>query len=182
MASSAAAAPAVQHYHFAFTCTSTPTSAADPSQCVGPNGPTEIDPEQCDIPGTQVDSQSGNVQVFADGTRKVEWKETWVFTSALTGKSIESRSNYQLTSNTAPIDNGNGTVSFVFAFKGLEQQLKLPNGSILMRDTGPVTFTLSFDASSGDFVSFDVSGEKGPHPNIDSGGALFCDVIVPALS
>jgi hypothetical protein len=180
MASSAAAAPLVQHYHFSFTCMSTPGSPADPNDCVGPFGPTEIDPELCDIPGTNVDSQSGNVQVFADSTMKVEWQESYVFTSALTGKSIESLSNEQFTTNRAPIDNGDGTVSFVFAFKGLEQQLKLPNGPVLVRDAGPVTFTLTVDAATGDFVSFTVS-EQGPHPITDSGGN-FCQFIVPALS
>lgn len=181
-ASSATAAPPVQHFHFAFVCTATPTLPADPSKCLGPNGPTEIVPELCDIPGTLVDSQSGNVQVFADGTSKVESNETYVFTSALTGKSIESRSHTQLISNTAPIDNGNGTVSFVFAFKGLEQQLKLPNGAVLARDAGQVTFTVTFDAATGDFVSFAVSGEKGPHPLIDTPGDPFCSVVVSALS
>jgi hypothetical protein len=35
---------------------------------------------------------------------------------------------------------------------------------------------------SGEFVSFMVSGEKGPHPLIDSGGTLFCDVVVLPLT
>ena len=159
-AADAAAAPLVQHYHFAFTC----TSGTDPDQCIGPNGPTEID-TPCDLPGTTVDSQFGNVQVFADGTRKIEWTETYVFTSALTGKSIQSRSEFQLTSDASLT---------VFTFKGLEQQLKLPNGPMLVRDAGPVTF--SFDPVTGG-VSY-----KGPHPLIASGGDLFCAVVVPALS
>jgi hypothetical protein len=154
------AASLVQHYHFAFTC----TSGTDPDQCIGPNGPTEIS-TPCDLPGTTVDSQFGNVQIFADGTRKIEWSETYVFTSALTGKSIESRSEYQLT---------NDASLTVFTLKGLEQQLKLPNGRMLVRDAGPVTF--SFDPVTGG-VTY-----KGPHPLIASGGDLFCAVVVPALS
>jgi hypothetical protein len=180
-AANVAAAPPDQHYHYAFTCTSTPAAPADPSNCIGADGfgqptPVTIEPELCDIPGTKVDSQFGNVQVFADGTAKIEAKEVYTFTSALTGKSVESRSEAQQT--TEEIDNGDGTISFVFAFKGLEQQLKLPDGPMLVRDAGPATFTLTLKAVTFDFVSFTVS-EKGPHPIIESG---FCAVVVPALS
>lgn len=170
LASSAAGAPPLQHFHFAFTCTST-----------SPGCPLELPTEQCGIPGTTVDSEWGNVQVFADNTAKVEVKERYVFTSEASGKSFQGFSAVQLTNNTAPIDNGDGTVSFVFAFKGLEQQLKLPNGPVLARDAGPITFTLTFEAATGDFVSFTISGEKGPHPLIHS-DTLFCDVVVPVLT
>ena len=180
-AASVAAAPSVQHYHYSFTCTSTPAAPADPNDCIGADSfgqptPVEIDPELCDIPGTKVDSTFGNVQVFADGTAKIEGKEVYTFTSALTGKSIESRTSAQQTAQ--EIDNGDGTISFVFAFKGLEQQLKLPNGPMLVRDAGPATFTLTVKAVTFDFVSFTVF-EKGPHPIIENG---FCAVVVPALS
>lgn len=170
-ASSVPGAPPLQHFHFAFTCTST-----------SPDCPVELPTDQCGIPGTIVESEWGNVQVFADGTAKVEVKERYVFTSTASGKSFQSFSAAQITSNTAPIDNGDGTISFVFTFKGLEQQLKLPNGPVLARDAGPVTFTLTFVSATGEFVSFTVSGEKGPHPLVDSGGTLFCDVVVPALT
>jgi len=44
-----------------------------------------------------------------------------------------------------------------------------------------------YDPTTGDLISETVSAEKGPHPELDSGGdfgngALFCDVNVPALS
>jgi len=184
LAVNVSAAQLVQHYHYSFTCTSTPAAPADPNDCIGVDGfgqptPVTIEPELCDLPGTKVDAQLGNVQVFADGTAKIEGKEIYSFTSALTGKSIESRSEEQQTTNV--IDNGDGTISLVFAFKGLEQQLKLPNGSMLMREAGPVTFTLTLKAVTFEFVSFSVS-ERGPHPDIESGGDLFCAVVVPALS
>jgi hypothetical protein len=179
-AANVAAAPPLQHYHYSYTCTSTPAAPADPADCIGADSfgqptPVEVDPELCDIPGTKVDSASGNVQVFADGTAKIETKEAYTFTSALTGKSIESRSAAQLT--TTLIDNGDGTISFVFAFKGLEQQLKLPNGPVLGHDTGPITFTLTLDATTGDFVSFTVS-EKKPHTLGDN----FCTIVESALT
>ena len=116
-------------------------------------------------PGTTVDRQWGNVQLFADGTSKTEMKETYVFTSSLTGKSFEGHIADQLTTNTTPVDNGDGTISFYFAFKGLELQLKLPNGHVLARDAGAVTFVQTFDAATGDFVSFMVADEKGRTPS-----------------
>jgi hypothetical protein len=67
------------------------------------------------------------------------------------------------------------------------EKLKLPNGPILSRDAGLVTFDGIYDPTTGDLLSETISAEKGPHPELDSGGdfgggALFCDVIVPALS
>jgi hypothetical protein len=44
-----------------------------------------------------------------------------------------------------------------------------------------VTFLDTFDAD-GNFVSRSVVDEKGPHPDLESDFAIFCDVIVPALS
>ena len=174
MASGAVAARPLDHYHYSFIC-------ATPSP---PNAPCPVGlpSDECGIPGTIVDSQWGNVQLFADGTSKTEMKETYVFTSSLTGKSFEGHLTDQLTSNTSPVDNGDGTISFFFEFKGLELQLKLPNGHVLARDAGPVTFVQTFDAATGDFVSFMVADENGPHPIVDSDFELFCDVIVPALS
>jgi hypothetical protein len=160
MASSAVAAPAIQHHTAKLTTT-------DP------------DADQCGIPGTQIETKMANVVDLPDGTQRFEFWDEWTFTSALTGKSIESFAAEQMTTNIEPIDNGDGTISFFFTFKGLEQRLKLPNGVVLARDVGPITFTLTFDAS-GDFVSFAVSGEKGPHPLFDGGG--YCTVLVPALS
>ena len=88
---------------------------------------------------------------------------------------------------TGPTDNGDGTVTFITSFKGLMEKLKLPNGAILSRDAGLVTFNGIYDPTTGDLISETVSAEKGPHPELDSGGdfgngALFCDVNVPALS
>jgi hypothetical protein len=160
MAASAVAAPASQH-HSAKVTTSNP------------------DANQCDIPGTQVETFMANVVDLPDGTRRFEFWDRWIFTSALTGKSIESFAAEQMTTNVEPIDNGDGTVSFFFSFTGLEQRLKLPNGAVLGRDVGPITFTISYDAN-GDFVSFVVSGQKGLHELFDAGG--YCTALIPALS
>jgi hypothetical protein len=45
-----------------------------------------------------------------------------------------------------------------------------------------VTFNHTFDATTGEFLGQTISPENGPHPDLDSGFTLFCDVIVPALT
>lgn len=60
--------------------------------------------------------------------------------------------------------------------------IKLPHGGFLSRDAGAVTITRVFDAITFDLVSQTVSGEKGPHPDLDSDFEVFCNVIVRALT
>jgi hypothetical protein len=88
----------------------------------------------------------------------------------------------QFVAPVVPIDNGNGTLTFTETRKGLMEKLKLPNGTVLSRDAGLVTINDTFDATTGDFLGTTISPENGPHPDLDSGFALFCDVIVPALT
>jgi hypothetical protein len=105
-----------------------------------------------------------------------------VFTSAATGKTVVLFAANQFVGDGPPIDNGDGTITFVSTFKGLPEKVKLPNGRVLLRDAGFVSFNDTFDATTGDFLGTTISPENGPHPDLDSDGALFCDVIVPALS
>ena len=159
MASSANAAPIADHFHFTMNATF-----------------TDI---RCGIDVTVAESFMLNEQDFAD-RHKLEIKDTQLITSMATGKSVKQSSAEQQTNFLQPIDNGDGTTTLVFGFKGLEQKLQLPNGRVLARDAGPITFTLTFDAN-GNLISLVSSNEKGPHPIID-GGSFGCDVIVPALT
>jgi hypothetical protein len=161
MASTTGAAPIVSHFHGTFSDTF----------------PDNI----CGIDGTTVVSGMDNIQEFADGTFKDQFRQNAVFTSAATGKSVEIFVAQQFT-GVGPIDNGDGTITFVSTFKGLPEMLKLPNGPILSRDAGFVSFNDTFDATTGEFLGETISPENGPHPDLDSGFALFCDVIVPALT
>jgi hypothetical protein len=136
----------------------------------------------CGIPGTSVARGVDNFTVYADNTFKDNVTVNLVFTATASGKSIRIHAANQVTGNDQPIDNGDGTVTFVQTFKGLPEQLKIPNGPLLSRDAGVVTFTTIFDAITGDFISQTVSGEKGPHPDLDSDFAVFCNVLVPALT
>jgi hypothetical protein len=161
MASTAGAAPLVNRFHGTFSETF----------------PDNI----CGIDGTTVVSGMDNIQEFADGTFKDEFRQNYVFTSAATGKSVLLFVAQQFT-GTGPIDNGDGTITFVSTFKGLPEKIKLPNGRVLSRDAGFVSFNDTFDATTGEFLGETISPENGPHPDLDSGFTLFCDVIVPALS
>ena len=161
MSSTATAAPLTDHFRVTFSDTF-------------PNS-------QCGIDGTSVLNVMDEIQVFADGTSKAEARVNQVFTSAATGKSVLFFFAFQFV-RAAPIDNGDGTLTFTDTSKGLQEKLKLPNGTILSRDAGLVTVNDTFDATTGDFLGETISPENGPHPDLDSGGALFCDVIVPALS
>jgi hypothetical protein len=63
--------------------------------------------------------------------------------------------------------------------------VSLPNGGTLLRDAGIVTTATTFFVEPDDsltFVSQTVSGEKGPHPDLDSGFEALCDIVVPRLS
>jgi hypothetical protein len=159
--SNVAAAPIVQHVH----STSNGTFQADP----------------CGIDGTIVEHDMIELQAYADGTLRFEIHSVQVFTSEATGKSVESFSSLQQTNVSLPIVNGDGTTTLLFIFKGLEQKLKIPDGPTFVRDAGPITFALTFDANGSLISQFSV-GEKGLHPLADSGFALFCDVLVPAVS
>jgi hypothetical protein len=159
MESTAGATPIVNHFHFTMNETFTDN--------------------RCGIDVTVADSFMLNEQDFAD-RQKLEVKDTQLMTSMATGKSVKQLSAEQQTNFLQPIDNGDGTTSLVFGFKGLEQKLQLPNGRMLGRDAGPITFTLTFDAD-GNLISFVSSDEKGPHP-INDGGSFGCDVLVPALT
>jgi hypothetical protein len=139
----------------------------------------------CGIDGTSVVSGVDNFTVFANPPYDLDvdnFEINQTFTSAATGKSIVIHVAQHFTSNDLPIDNGDGTVTFVQSFTGLPEQIRLPNGPVLFQDVSTVVFTRIFDAATGDFISQTVSGERGPHPDLDSGFTLFCDLVVPALS
>jgi hypothetical protein len=160
LAPSAAAARIVEHFHGTFSDTYAGNI--------------------CGIGGTIVVSGMDNIQVFADGTFKDQFRLNLVFTSAATGKSVLLFNANQFVGK-GPVDNGDGTISFYSTFKGLPEKLKLPNGRVLLRDAGFVTFIDTFDATTGEYLGTVTSPEHGPHPDLDSGFELFCDVIVPAL-
>ena len=138
--------------------------------------------EICGIAGTSVVRGVDDFQVLADNMIRDMFEINQVFTASASGKAVTLHVAEQYSSNDAPIDNGDGTITFVETFKGLPEMLKLPGGGLLSRDAGVVTFTTTLNGVTGDLVSRTFAGEKGPHPDLDSGFAIFCDVLIPALT
>ena len=136
----------------------------------------------CGIDGTSVLNIVDNFTVYADGTFRDTSNFNLVFTATTSGKSVQIFSAGQVSGLADPIDNGDGTITFVNTFKGLPEKLKIPMGPTLSRDAGVVTLSDTFDATTFDFLFRVVSGEKGPHPDLDSDFAVFCDVLIPPLT
>lgn len=160
LASTAGAAPLVDRFHGTF-------SETDP------------DDSLCGISGSSVTSGMDNIQVFADGTFKDEFRLTYVFT-AENGKSVELFIANQFT-GTGPTDNGDGTVTFTSTYKGIPEKWQVVHGPTLIIDVGFVTFTDVVNLTT-DEVTTTIDPKNGPHPELDSGFTLLCGVLVPALS
>ena len=146
---------------------------------------TDTFPDQvCGIQGTSTVSGVDNFKLFADNTFLDTSSIRQVFTAG-NGKSVVISSAGQVTGPADPIQNADGTITFINTYKGLPEKLSIADGPTLSRDAGTATLAETFlPLPNGDlqFVSEIVSGVHGPHPELDSGMALFCDVLVPALT
>jgi hypothetical protein len=144
-----------------------------------------FDDEFCGFAGTSVVRGVDNFTLYSNNMLSDNVSVNQTFT-ADNGNSIVFHFAQRLTSVDEPIDNGDGTVTFVYTFKGLPEQIRVSNGPVLTRDAGTVTFTVTFavDPDTGEFtfVSQVLSGVHGPHPDLLGDFELFCDVIIPALS
>jgi hypothetical protein len=146
---------------------------------------TETFPDTvCGIHGTTTVSTVDNFKLYADNT----FLDTAVFHTVFTadnGKSVMIFAAVQTSGPADPIQNADGTVTFVTTYKGLPEKLSIPGGPTLSLDAGTATIaTTLLPLPNGDFqfVSMTVTGEHGPHPDLDSGFGLFCDVVIPALT
>jgi len=138
----------------------------------------------CGIRGTSVINVVDNFKLYADGTFRDTSRFRQVFT-ARNGKSVVIFSAGQRTGLNDPIQNADGTITFINTYKGLPEKLSILHGPTLSRDAGTATLATTFrPLPNGDlkFVSQTVSGENGPHPDLDSGFEVFCNVLVPALT
>jgi hypothetical protein len=120
------------------------------------------------VPGTFVDTVA--TEFSRDAGRNVieHVRFTSVFTATATGKSIVS-SSANTARSTGPIDNGDGTISFVTQMTGLLLKFQIPNGPVLkaangepIRSAGVLTVEDIFDAATGDYVTTTESFH-GPH-------------------
>jgi hypothetical protein len=131
--------------------------------------------DYCGIEGTSVLRGVTNFTRYSDGTFLETVSYTEIFTATASQKSIVFRAADLFTRRSPPIDNGDGTLTFIVTF----------NGPVLSFDAGSVTFAHTWAANEDGtftYLSTEILGLHGPHPEVLSDGALFCDVVVPALT
>jgi hypothetical protein len=128
----------------------------------------------CGIAGTAVDTVVGQHLEDASGAFVETGNVTELFTSTASGKSVEWRMAGVIREG-ALVDNGDGTATFLVTVDGTSAVYKLPNGRVLVTDVGSITFAVTLDASTGDFISFDVVDINGPRP-------AGCAIIAAALT
>ena len=103
-------------------------------------------------------------------------------TIPLNGKSIVISSAGQVTGPSPLVDEEAGTITFLTSFIGLPEKIQTAKGPVLLRDAGIITFADTFDLETGEFISSEITVNKGPHPEADSDFTLFCEVISEALT
>ena len=135
-----------------------------------------------DVEGTAVDTTVEHYMQDASGNIIDNVRFTRIFTATATGKSIISSASTTATSD-GPIENGDGTISFVTAINGLALKFQIPNGPVLktadgqpLRSAGVLTFEDVFDAATGDYITTNVSF-NGPHL-----GAEGVDICGPSVA
>jgi hypothetical protein len=143
--------------------------------------PTKI----CGVDGTAVDTVVEHYSQGASGAFIDNVRFTSLFTATTSGKSLES-SGASVSTMNGPIDDGDGTISFVASMNGLVLQLKIPNGPVLkdangkpLLGAGVLTLTDIFDAVSGDYITTTESWH-GPHPLRD--GVDICGPVIAYLT
>lgn len=124
----------------------------------------------CGIDGTSVDTVVANYTL--DGSRTSLNVKT-IFTATASGKSMEIQQT-GLRSQSAPVDNGDGTYSITGTAAGQSPRFMLPTGQVIV-DTGLLVGVATFDSATDEFLSFEIVKLAGPRPTA-------CDAIVAALS
>ena len=120
-----------------------------------------------EVQGTAVDTIVEHYMQDASGNIIDNVRFTRVFTATATGRSIVSSASTTAKSE-GPIDNGDGTISFVTMINGLALKFQVANGPVLkaangepLRSAGVLISEDIFDAA-GDYITTNVSF-KGPH-------------------
>jgi hypothetical protein len=113
---------------------------------------------------------------------------TITITNPETGKSVTVRFTGNVKDLTV-VDNGDGTITVRTAVTGIPEEVRLSDGTVAIRDVGRVVFAtvLDYGGTPTDveddvFVSQSIESISGPHPDLESDFALFCEVVVPALT
>jgi hypothetical protein len=118
----------------------------------------------CGLAGTSVDTVVSNYTTLDDSRESMNVLTT--FTVTATGKSLLIRAAGVHTQS-APVDNGDGTYSVIFTSKGQSPTFKVGNGPAIGEDVGLIEFDVTFDDATDDFLSFSVVRVDGQRPPLD---------------
>jgi hypothetical protein len=137
--------------------------------------------EICGIPVDVDIVVTDNFFLYADESFKDTSSFEATFTNPENRNSVVVSSAGQVTGQ-AIVDEDAGTITFLTSFTGLPEKIQTAEGSVLLRDAGIITFADTFDLEAGEFISSEITVNKGPHPEADSDFTLFCEVISEALT
>jgi hypothetical protein len=135
--------------------------------------------EWCGIEGTSVDTVVAHFMESADGTSLEAINVRTVFTATDSGRAIVVTQTGARVRGPR-IDNGDGTYSVTSSARGQSPKFKIVQGPVLGVDVGYVSFRLTFDAATDEWLGFidgfEVLKEAGHRPVVE------CDAIVAALT
>src|SRR6266540_515964 len=129
-----------------------------------------------DFCGTGVSVEHTYTEIFTFHAFQANFRGQDVLTNPLTGDSIVV--SYANLNRGQFSGDPDGIHTFTFTHAGLQELIQTSHEAVLIVDTGYVISTVTFDGD--EFIS-EENVARGPHPELDSGFALFCEVAVPAL-
>jgi hypothetical protein len=101
--------------------------------------------------------------------------------TATDGDAVTVIDSNQLTFSSPIVDEVGGTITFVETLRGVLENMKLANGSVLFVDAGYATNAITFDLTTGNFISFESIVAHGGQPLAQSGFTLWCEAFIEAL-
>lgn len=129
----------------------------------------------------KADFSTTGVLVFKPSGASISAGEfTAVWTNPATGKSIVIH-GASMFMNSAPIDNGDGTISFVGSSGGT-YVVKNAHGAPLSVSAGRFVARATFNATTGDLISVELLSVDGSPAPVNPPADSSCDTIVPALT
>ena len=135
---------------------------------------TDSDPDFCGTGKVAIVSSRGLLNGWPD---KATGHIAHTWTNPLNGASVVE--TFSGGGTVAFLDDGDGAYTVVSTRFGIQEQLRLVRGPVLTLDAGKVITYDHFDADD-NYLGTDVT-VKGPHPELDSGFGLFCEVMTEAL-
>jgi hypothetical protein len=119
---------------------------------------------------------------------KTTFSGTETDTNPATGKSVTTFFA-GVSRQASAVDNGDGTITLRRAVTGVSEAVRLSDGTLAFRDVGRLVHVTVIDyhgtltdTSDDEVLSDSIEFVAGPHPDLESGRTLFCEVVVPALT